>query len=376
MTPSDNDHHTSAVERHAMVRPSLVLASRGDALTPYLFAELERRYPVAGRLNPELARWQRYAVAAATFRPSRLRWAEQFYKSGFGYSLRTANARRRATSSRDPVLQVHTLFEVQGAPSLLYVDCTHRQSARQWPAWNPLRGPALARWYDRETRAYRGALHVFAFSRQTRESLLADYGLAPDRVSVVGAGVNVHRLPGAPQIHSGGPPTILFVGNDFARKGGRTLLTAFAAVRRRIPGARLLLVGTPPHVAAQPGVQVLGRLHDPERVLALYRQADVFCLPSTFDPYPLVLLEAMAHGLPCVATPTCGVPDIVTDGRDGILVEPGDPVGLSRALIGVLEDPQRAAELGAAGRRRVMATFTWQHVVDRMVPVLDDALRR
>lgn len=373
MTSTD-DRKTSKLA--PTTRPSLILASRGDALTPYLFEELERRYPVAGRLNPELTPWQRYAVGAATFRPSRHRWAEQFYKSGFGYSFRTANARRRRpTSPTDPVLQVHTLFEVQGAPSLLYVDCTHRQSAEQWPAWNPLRGAALERWYERETRAYRKALHVFAFSRQTRDSLLADYGLASERVSVVGAGINARRLPVPERVRTGGPPTVLFVGNDFERKGGHILLQAFAAVREQLPQARLLLVGSTPRVAPQPGVEVLGRLYDHERVLGLYRQADIFCLPSSFDPFPLVLLEAMAHGLPCVSTATCGVPDVVTGGRDGVLVEAGDPVGLSRALLGLLKDPQRANQVGAAGRRRVLEAFTWERVVDRMAPILDDVVR-
>lgn len=368
--------HREATALAHTTRPALVLASRGDALTPYLFEEIERRYPVAGRLNPELTRWQRCVVAAATFRPSRSRWAEQFYKSGFGYSLRTANARRRcATSSAHPVLQVHTLFEVQDVPSLLYVDCTHRQSAEQWPAWNPLRGAALRRWYERETRAYRQALHVFAFSRQTRDSLLADYGIAADRVSVVGGGINARRLPGPQPLRTSRPPTILFVGNDFERKGGHTLLEAFAAVRERLPQARLLLVGEPPRIAPLPGVEVLGRLHDRGRLLGLYREADVFCLPSTFDPFPLVLLEALAHGLPCVSTPTCGVPDVVTSGRNGVLVQAGDPIGLSRALLHLLENPWRANQIGAAGRRRVLETFTWERVVDRMAPVLDDVLR-
>lgn len=373
MTSTDDREATSVARS---TQRSLVLASRGDALTPYLFSELERRYPVAGRLNPELTVWQRYLVGATTFRPSRPRWAEQFYKSGLAYSFRTANAgRRRSVSSADTVLQVHTLFEVPHAPSLLYVDCTHRQSAAQWPAWNPLRGAALQRWYERETRAYLGAVHVFAFSRQTRDSLLADYGLPPERVSVVGAGINARRLPGPDRVRTAGPPTVLFVGNDFERKGGHTLLRAFAEVREQLPQARLLLVGSPPRIPAQPGVAVLGRLHDHEQVLRLYQQADVFCLPSTFDPFPLVLLEAMAHGLPCVSTATCGVPDVLTAGRDGVLVQAGDPVELSRALLGLLQDPQRAVQVGAAGRRRVLEAFTWERVVDRMAPVLDDIVR-
>lgn len=352
-------------ERH------LVLASRGDALTPYLAAALERRYPGVRGLDPELTGPQRYAVAAATFRPRRTAWVETFYKSGLAYALRTANARRGLRAApEDPVLQVHALFEVPGATSMLYVDCTHRQSAEQWPAWNPLRGRALQRWYERETRAYAGAHHLFAFSQETARSLVDAYGVPPERVTVVGAGVNAHHLP-EPAPAGSGCPTVLFVGNDFARKGGPVLLEAFRQVRQEVPDARLLLVGTPPSIAPQPGVEVLGRVHDRERVHALYRSASVFCLPSVFDPFPLVLLEAMAHGLPVVATATCGVPDMVDDGRQALLVPPQDPAALAAALVTVLQDRARAAELGAAARTRVAASFTWDQVVGRMAPVLD-----
>ncbi len=128
---------------------------------------------------------------------------------------------------------------------MLYIDCTHRQSAEQWPDWNPLRGGALERWYARERRQYRAAAHVFAFSQETRHSLIDDYGVAPDKVTVVGAGLNFDQLPAAPaqedpDAHAGDvaasrPSTILFVGNDFVRKGGEQLLAAFRIVRPLSP---------------------------------------------------------------------------------------------------------------------------------------------
>ena len=358
----------------------LLLASRGDALTPFLFAELERRYPVAGILETELSRWQRLAVAAATFRPSRVRWAEQFYKSGLGYTLRSRNAeelRRRSAAPEAPVLQVHALFDVAGSGgSLLYVDCTHRQSAAAWPAWNPLRGAALERWYARETAAYRAARHVFAFSSATRDSLVDEYGVDPAAVSVVGAGAN-GGLPEPRELRGaavGDAPNLLFIGNDFARKGGPDLLEAFTAVRRRFPRATLRLVGTRPDVVAPPGVEVLGRVHDRDLIGRLYAQADVFVLPSVFDPFPLVLLEAMARGVPIVTTASCGIPDVVRDQVEGHVVRANAPVGLTAAIVRSLADPARSASMAATARQRVRREFTWERVVDRMAPVLDGLL--
>lgn len=380
---------TPAASNPAASPPAgLVLASRGDALTPYLFEVLQQRYPVLGRLDPDLRPAQRALVAAATFRPRRTSWAEQFWKSGLGYRMRTANAtaaRRRLGATGAPVFQVHALFEVPGAPAMLYVDCTHRQSAANWPAWNPLHGTALARWYDRETRAYLAAEHLFAFSLATRDSLVGEYGVPADRVSVVWAGVNSSALPAAAAARPaqagapgapGAAPVLLFVGNDFDRKGGPDLLAAFALVRAQVPAARLLLVGTRPEIAPQPGVEVLGRLYDRAEVLRLYAGADLFVLPSVFDPLPLVMLEAMAYGVPVVTTTSCGIPDVLRAGRDGTIVPARDPAALARALLDLLDHPDRARAMADSARERVAAEFTWDRVVDRMAPALDRALAR
>lgn len=375
----DHLRHPSDHPRRA--RPGVALASRGDALTRYLAAALGRRYRITARIDPELPTWQRYLVAATTVRPGRTAWAEAFHKSSLAYRLRTANGnrqvralRRTGTVGADPVLQVHALFELDGTRDLLYVDCTHRQSAEHWPAWNPLRGRALERWYEREGRAYRRAQHVFAFSRATRDSLVEHYGVAAGDVTVVGAGINVDVLPAAHRrsARPGDPPVVLMVGNDFERKGGHVLLEAFARLRAAHPGARLVLIGTDPQIGTPPpGVEVIGRVRDRRRVMAAYAEADVFALPAVFDPFPLVLLEAMASGVPVITTSSCGIPDVVTDGVDGVVVAPGDPAALAAALEGLVGDPERAERIGSAGRARVLGAFTWDHVVARMAPVID-----
>jgi glycosyltransferase involved in cell wall biosynthesis len=359
-------------------RPSdaarIALASRGDALTPYLLDALERRFGGVREVHPELTTLQRLSVAALTVRPTRSAWAERFYKSGTATRLRSANAveQLRALDERpDAVLQVHALFDQPVAPSLLYIDCTHRQSAALWPAWNPLRGRALDDWYRREQDTYDAARHLFAFCEPTRRSLVEEYGISPDKVTVVGAGANLRRLPAVRPLPQDGPPTILFIGNDFVRKGGEVLLEAFERVRLAVPDARLVLVGTRPSIAPREGVEVLGRVHDRSRIAELYRSASVFCVPSFFDPYPLVLLEAMAFGVPVVATEQMGTPEMVVDGETGRLVASGDASALAGALLDALQDPDAAERRAAAAREDVERRFTWDHVVDRMTPALE-----
>lgn len=349
----------------------LMVASRGDALTPYLYRALERRFPGTGQVAVDLTPAQRYIVAARTFRPSRGAWVEKFYKSSRAYGFRSANAAKELAGQDgdfDVLFQIHALFDSSRADTTLYIDCTHRQSAVHWPAWNPLTGEQLARWYRQERSAYHRAAHLFAFSEPTRQSLIQDYGVAADKVTTTGAGINLDELPEL--TGSAQAPTILFIGNDFVRKGGLVLLEAFRAVRRAIPTARLQLVGTAPAIARQEGVDVLGRIWDRAEIVRLYRQASVFAVPSYFDPLPLVLLEAMAFGLPTVSSHSCGIPEIVEDGRTGKLVQAGDVAALATALIDTLSDPVAAGRAGRAGRSRVERLYTWDAVVDRMAPAL------
>jgi glycosyltransferase involved in cell wall biosynthesis len=356
---------------------SMVLASRGDALTPYLFRALSERFEIAGQLGVDLTKVQRYLVALATFRPSRTAWVEKFYKSSRAYRYRSSNAARGLAEVKAPfdlVFQIHALFDIPETTSALYIDCTHHQSAANWPAWNPLSGAELDAWYTRERAEYHRAAHLFAFCDATRRSLIEEYGVPEDRVTTTYAGVNLDSLPvldGHAEV-----PTILFIGNDFVRKGGEDLLAAFRIVRAAIPNVRMQLVGTDPHIAAQDGVEVLGRINDRARIEELYSGASVFTVTSYFDPFPLVLLEAMAFGLPVVASRSCGIPEIVEDGITGKLVDAGDVEAIAGALIATLSDPESARLAGRAGRARVEKLYTWSAVVDRMTPALEQVRRR
>ncbi|QIG43367.1 glycosyltransferase family 4 protein [Nocardioides anomalus] len=341
-------------------------------------AAMRERFDVVGRLDTELSAAERLQVAAATYRPSRARWTERFYKSNRGVELRSRHARAglATADAADVVFQTHALFETSDARTVMYVDCTHQQSMAQWPAWNPLRGRSLERWLARERRQYHAAAHLFAFCTETATSLATDYGVPADRITVVGAGLNFETLPEPDTDRDGRgdtAPTVLFVGNDFKRKGGPQLLAAFADVRHRIPTARLWVVGTPHRLPAEPGVTQLGRIGSREELSRLYARADVFCLPSLFDPFPGALLEAMASGLPSVVTATCGVPEMVVEGTTATTVGRGDTMisELTGALVRLLLDADERSRMGAAARRRVEERFLWSHVVDRMAPAIE-----
>lgn len=193
-----------------------------------------------------------------------------------------------------------------------------------------------------------------------------------DEAVVVPNGVELDGQPVARRRREGGLPVVLAVGRIEHVKGFDLLVDAFAASALR-DRARLVVVGDGAEAASlrrrvashglEDRVELPGRL-EPDEVAARMAAADVVVVPSRADAAPLVVLEGWRSGRPVVATVRGGPPEIVTDDVDGVLVDPQDTPALAGAVLGLLDDPERADRIGAAGRRRV-EDFTWERVVDR-----------
>ena len=191
-----------------------------------------------------------------------------------------------------------------------------------------------------------------------------------------GPNLDLSRIPDRSRIaRPTGSPTVLFIGREFERKGGDLLLRAFAKVRARLREARLVVIGPRALTLQEPGVTNLGflRKDDPQewaRLIEAYRSADVFCFPTRYEPFGIVILEAMLFGLPCVATRTGAIPEMVQDGATGYLVPTDDVEALSARLLLLLRDRAQAIRLGDAARKRADLNFTWQAVTAKMVEVM------
>ena len=303
-----------------------------------------------------------------SFHPRRHAWRHRLLLGPDSVRARTAAAEKALATvgEADATMQFGCLFgpgRARRGAHAVYTDHIFSLTRRHYPRWSPLSGRAAAAFEAHESSLLRGAGVVFAFSEFVRQGMIEDYGCDPDRVHVVGTGANVRAdAPERPLDEQ----VAFFAGYDFERKGGHVLLAAWPEVRRRLPGARLEIAAAgraPGHLPA--GVSWLGRLSRDE-LTARYRQVSAFVLPSLFEPFGLVFAEAMASGLPVVATRTCGVPEIVLDGETGLLVPVGDATALADALVAVLGDPPRARALGAAGRTRVIEQFTWERVAGTM----------
>ena len=336
------------------------------------YGALARRYELIDVVRPELTRRDGCLNLARSFHPRINRWRARrgFSEASFGRRTEGVQAGlRRHQGSYDQIVQLQTLcapgFGSDAVPYAIYTDNTMALTQRFYPAAARLSEDAAARWMELEAGVCRSANAVFTFSEFARRSVIDDYGARPERVHAVGAGANqlLRELPEK----NDAAPRALFVGADFQRKGGHVLLAAWPIVRRQVAGAELIIAGPKrdPGTADRPGVSWLGSV-DREALAALYRSASVFVLPSLFEPWGHVLLEAMGNGLPCVGTARCAMPEIIDDGLTGRLVHPREVEPLAAALIELLSEPRKAAAMGRAAHAKVMRGYTWDDVIDRV----------
>ena len=340
------------------------------------FGALHQRLDVVDVVHPRTSKIEQYLNLARTASPRSRRWLARA-----GFNMRHAAAVNAAlerdlrgrSGSFELIVQLQTLCNPRSdsvdAPYVIYTDNTMALTQRVYPPFAPLSPAMLDDWLGFEADVCRGAQTVFTFSEFARGSVIGDYGCAPDRVLAVGAGAN--QLEPSVQDKDYSRPRALFVGRPFEPKGGKILLEAWRTVAGEVPGAELAIVGPKrdPAPGFGHGVEFLGRLNRAQ-LSEQYRAASVFVLPSMFDAWGHVFVEAMGHGLPCIACDCCAMPEIVRDRESGLLVPRAQPKPLAQALVELLTDPGRARAMGQAGHQRVLGELTWGHVADRVVDQL------
>jgi len=192
-----------------------------------------------------------------------------------------------------------------------------------------------------------------AWSNWVKQSFVEDYGCREEDVAVISPGIDVEQFAEGERTNE--LPRILFVGEDFVRKGGDLLLDVF---RKRLRHKAELVLVTRAHVAEEPGVCVYGPIApNSQALLELYRSADIFALPTRADCYSMACLEALASGLPVVATRVGGIPDILLEGETGHLLDIDDAQALGDILEALIADPARRREMGRRGRQDAIRRF-------------------
>jgi glycogen(starch) synthase len=289
-----------------------------------------------------------------------------------------------------------TLRQVSGAALVLTMHATEHGRRQGWLA-EPLARAihSVERWLCEQ------ATLVIACSRFMAGELRTLYGLPADRLRVIGNGVRppepapgepapgepapAEPAPGQPAWLNGSRPVIAFAGRLVHEKGVQELIKALPLLRPEFPGLRAVIAGTGEQLAAQrdraeryrvaeliswPGFLDQAGLHQ------LFRNADVVVVPSVYEPFGLVALEAQLAGTPVAVADTGGLAELVEPGVTGVRFGCQDPAALAAAVAGLLRDPAGAARMAATAQQRARTGFSWDEVARQTAAAYRDALAR
>jgi glycosyltransferase involved in cell wall biosynthesis len=195
-------------------------------------------------------------------------------------------------------------------------------------------------------------------------------GVDPATMHIVPVGVDQERFRPLPHIARVPGRLMTTASADVPLKGLTYLIEALAKVRTERPDAHLVVIGRPRHKSAVPAqlerlglegaVEFVSGVTD-ERIVELYAEAELGVVPSLYEGFSLPAVEAMACGVPLVATTGGALPEVVgPDGESALTVPPKDTSALTTAILRALGDPDLRARLGEGGRRRVLDRFTWR----------------
>lgn len=318
---------------------------------------------------------------AKSFYPGKKKWALkrdlQYHTSISAFKRKSAFARKKIRQYRsgvDIIYQIGSLWDPTeegiNLPFFLQVDYTSLLSKKRNSEWKRKPGKEEEFWIGKEIDLYNKAVKVLTTTENARQSIINDYGVRPEKVVTVGAGVGAPYDKLEPdRFPDYTAKKILFIGKGFKGKGLDTLLSAFSQAKTAVPDAQLTIIG-PTNLNIQgEGLNYLGRITDKNRVKEFYYQHSLFAMPSRNEPVGQVFLEAMSCKLPCIGTTVDAMPELIDDGKTGFIIEPGDTGTLAEYLIRILENPGLANELGKSGFEKLRSNHTWPVVGKRIYEI-------
>jgi len=253
------------------------------------------------------------------------------------------------------------------APAAERILGAERERHPQWA--DSISNAGFPAWYARRLDEEVGQADFCVAASSFTRATLIEAGVRDDRILMLPLGVDLDKFTFVRR-RQDGPFQVLFVGSVGQRKGIKYLLEAYR--RLKCPWLRLAVVG--PVVGSGRAfrehardVEYIGRA-DPDSVVRLMQRSHVLVLPSLFEGFGLVIVEAMATGMPVIASTHSAAPDIIRDGIDGYVLAPDDVDGLVSRIARLADDRGLAADMGEAAARRAME-FSWDRHAERLADI-------
>jgi glycosyltransferase involved in cell wall biosynthesis len=238
----------------------------------------------------------------------------------------------------------------------------------------------LRRWYGftkMQSRVAQKMERIITVSESSHGDIVKDHGVDPSKLHVVNVGVDPLQFRPMPDIARVPGRLMCTSSSDVPMKGVIHLMEAVAKIRTERPDVHVTVIGKPNpdgpvmqtirRLDLEPIVEFVYGVTD-ERIVELYAEAEMAVVPSLYEGFSLPAVEAMAAGVPLVATTGGAVGEVVgRDGTTAALVPPGDPGALAVQILELMADPERRARIGEAGRKRVVDLYSWQATANRTV---------
>jgi glycosyltransferase involved in cell wall biosynthesis len=278
---------------------------------------------------------------------------------------------RQLNPSPDWIIHVFGLscpqWERVDIPYVYYLDHTMALAKKVWPLWLPYNAREYNAFLEYEKLAYQRATHLFSMSDFVRRSLIEDYGIPPEKITVVGSAGNF-KVP-YQGIKAFGSKRILFNGSDFYRKGGDIVLEAFKLVKQKIPQATLIIIGTNLNYS-EPSIENPGHLDSPDALTQLFLNSDLVVAPARCDPFPGFVIEAMNYGVPCIVSANGGISEVIEDRINGVVLSKLQSEALAEEIVKLLNNTQDLQNLSENARLKVAERLNWELIADTMVKTL------
>jgi glycosyltransferase involved in cell wall biosynthesis len=289
-------------------------------------------------------------------------WSQWFFATSYISILMSKKIKTKAGDKEYKfTLQTQSLFngKIENIPHYIYTDHTTKTNLL-YPGIHASQYMRSKRFIEKsEIKTYQDATMIFTFGKLVADSIVTQYQIPKERVLVVHSGSNVtNDIPNNDQKYF--YKNILFVGVDWKRKGGPTLLKVFKNVVAKHPDASLTIIGCNPKKITLPNCNVVGRI-PVVKICDYYNLASIFCLPTMREPFGVVFVEAMSFRLPVIANNIGSIPEMIKNDYNGYLID-NNIDSYTEAICQLFDNPEKCREMGENGYKTVISKFNWATV--------------